>query len=81
MALGIEQELALLARSGLPPLEDFLAATLEPANSFINFSTVFAGHAVGIKEVQDGIWLGRRDDEFRFKMGARTAFPAPGYSA
>src|SRR5262245_3620760 len=23
----------------------------------INFSTVFAGQAVGIKEVQDGIWL------------------------
>jgi putative transposase len=26
-------------------------------NKKINFSTVFAGQAVGIKEVQDGIWL------------------------
>ena len=26
-------------------------------NKKINFSTVFAGQAVGIKEVQDGTWL------------------------
>jgi putative transposase len=26
-------------------------------NQKINFSTVFAGQAVGIQEVQDGIWL------------------------
>jgi hypothetical protein len=27
------------------------------ARKKINFSTVFAGHAVGIKEVHDDIWL------------------------
>ena len=30
---------------------------MEGINEGINFSTVFAGQAVGIKEVQDDIWL------------------------
>jgi hypothetical protein len=28
-----------------------------PASAKINFSTVFAGHTVGIKEIDDGVWL------------------------
>jgi hypothetical protein len=42
----------------------------------INFSTVFAGQAVGIKEVQNDIWLVSFMDDLGYfaleRLGART---------
>ena len=35
----------------------FIERGNRPFGKKINFSTVFAGQAVGIKEVQDDIWL------------------------
>jgi hypothetical protein len=43
---------------GLPELEyPFHYRTLHVTRKKINLSTVFAGHAVGIKDVEEGIWL------------------------
>ena len=42
------------------PRQDYCGHRLRPdlsGTQKINFSTVFAGQAVGIKEVQDDIWL------------------------